>query len=137
MDQLGQNDEIARALRQFEAEEKARTGGPSAPTSVEAEGPQDVSLYPRSAAAPSETDEKPSGLVKLVMKLSGGAIKTKKQAEWVLVGFVAVAVIVSFFLFNSGSGSTANTSPIYQEDLTPTIRATLPESVLKTIPYRK
>ncbi len=102
MDQLGQNDEIARALRQFEAEEKARTGGPSAPTEVEAEGPQDVSLYPRSAAAPSETDEKPSGLVKLVMKLSGGAIKTKKQADAVLLGVIFLCVVVSLFLFIGG-----------------------------------
>ena len=33
------------------------------------------------------------------MKISGGAIKEQKQAEYMLFGFVVVAIIVSLFLF--------------------------------------
>ena len=36
-------------------------------------------------------------IVEWVIKYSGGAIKDEKQANYVLIGFVAVAIIVSFF----------------------------------------
>lgn len=77
-------------------------------------------------------------MIKLVMKLSGGAIKSEKQAEYVLLGFVIVAMGISLFLvFGGGSnGSSNNRSRIYQEDLTPTARETIPEDILKTIPYK-
>jgi hypothetical protein len=37
-------------------------------------------------------------MVQLVMKWSGGAIKEQKQAEYVLLGFVVVAISISLFL---------------------------------------
>lgn len=41
-------------------------------------------------------------VVKWVIKLSGGLIKDEKQASYVLMGFVVVAIIVSLFLFFGG-----------------------------------
>lgn len=38
-------------------------------------------------------------VVKLTMKWSGGAIKSKRQAEYVLFAFVIIAMAVSFYLF--------------------------------------
>lgn len=46
-------------------------------------------------------------MVQLVMKWSGGAIKEQKQAEYILFGFVLLAIGVSLFLFFS----SGNTSP--------------------------
>ena len=34
-----------------------------------------------------------------VMKHSGGTIKNEKQANYVLIGFVVVAIVISLFLF--------------------------------------
>lgn len=44
-------------------------------------------------------------IVKLVIKYSGGAISDEKQANYVLFGFVVVAIVVSLFLF-FGVGNT-------------------------------
>ena len=45
-------------------------------------------------------------IIEWVIKYSGGAIKDEKQANYVLIGFVVVAiVIVIIFLFSGGSGS--------------------------------
>lgn len=48
----------------------------------------------------SKTPEVPK-MVKLVMKLSGGAIKEQKQAEYVLLGLVVLMLGLSFYLFFS------------------------------------
>ncbi|MSU45517.1 MAG: hypothetical protein EXS47_02740 [Candidatus Zambryskibacteria bacterium] len=40
-------------------------------------------------------------IVQLVIKYSGGYVKDEKQASYVLIGFVAVAIVVSIFLFFS------------------------------------
>ncbi|MBI3305546.1 hypothetical protein HYZ82_00210 [Candidatus Nomurabacteria bacterium] len=39
-----------------------------------------------------------------VIKYSGGAIKDEKQANYVLIGFAAAAIIISLFLFFLGGG---------------------------------
>jgi len=45
-------------------------------------------------------------IIELVIKYSGGAIKDEKQANYVLIGLVAVAIIISLFtLFSGGSNS--------------------------------
>jgi len=41
---------------------------------------------------------KTPAIVKLVIKLSGGLIKDSTQANYVLLGFVCIAVIFSFLL---------------------------------------
>ena len=51
-------------------------------------------------------------MVQLVMKWSGGAIKEQKQAEYILLGFVVVAMAVSLFLFFRGGNGGAGTSAI-------------------------
>ena len=38
-------------------------------------------------------------IIQWVIKYSGGSIKNEKQANYVLIGFVAVAIVVSLFLF--------------------------------------
>ncbi|MFA5791859.1 MAG: hypothetical protein WC884_02385 [Candidatus Paceibacterota bacterium] len=43
-------------------------------------------------------------MVQLVMKWSGGAIKEQRQAEYVLLGFVILAIIISGFLMFGGRG---------------------------------
>ncbi len=45
-------------------------------------------------------------IIQWVMKYSGGLVKDKKQAAYVLLGFVAVVIIISLFmLFSGGSNS--------------------------------
>ena len=46
-------------------------------------------------------------IVKLAMKWSGGLIKEQKQAEYVLFGFVVVAIAISLFLFFGGGSPSA------------------------------
>lgn len=46
-------------------------------------------------------------IVEWVMKYSGGFVKDEKQASYVLVGFVAVAVVVVISFLFSGGGSKA------------------------------
>ncbi len=78
MNELEGNQEINVALREFEvkASVEQKSKQPTAPTS------NDV---PK--------------MVKFIFKLSGGAIKEQEQAEYVLLGFVVVALVASFFLF--------------------------------------
>ncbi len=40
-----------------------------------------------------------------IMKHSGGMIKDEKQANYVLIGFVVVAIVISLFLFFGGNSS--------------------------------
>jgi len=46
-------------------------------------------------------------IIQWVIKYSGGIIKNEKQASYVLIRFVAVAVVIALFLiFGSGSGGS-------------------------------
>ena len=108
------NLEIEKALKEFEAKNSTQTAQvPSAPGNPEN-----------------------SKMVQFVIKYSGGYIKDQRQAEYVLLGFAIISIIISFFLFFGGNITQENESPIYQEDLTPTARETLPKEVLDTIPYK-
>jgi hypothetical protein len=49
-------------------------------------------------------------IIRWVMKYSGGRIK-EKQAEYVLIGFVALSVIISFLLIASLPDSPQPASP--------------------------
>ena len=44
-----------------------------------------------------------SGMTGWLMKHSGGIIKTDKQAQWILLGFVALVIITAIFILSSGS----------------------------------
>ena len=56
-------------------------------------------------SARSFNSENPK-IIKWVIKYSGGYIKDEKQASYVLIGFVAVAIIISLFFLFSGGGSS-------------------------------
>ncbi len=49
----------------------------------------------------------PSKIIQWLMKLSRGRIKTEKQATYVLLGLVAVVIIISLYLFFSGSAASS------------------------------
>ena len=98
------NAEIDNALKQFEAESQAgqikknsEVSKISIPSSKDVEGVKfEVPNY-GAVKYYKETDT--PKIVKLVIKLSGGAIKEEKHAEWILLGFVVVMIIISLFLF--------------------------------------
>jgi hypothetical protein len=105
---LAGNTEIEKALKEFEAksktEQKQKVPEVFAVPKKEVEGVQfetpsygEVKFY-------NETDT--PKIVKLVMKFSGGSIKEQKQAEYVLLGFVVLAIIVSGFLFYNSTTSS-------------------------------
>ena len=79
---LSKNIEINQALKEFEVK-----------SSIE-QAKQSVAVSPTSDAPK---------IVQLVMKISGGAIKDERQAGYVLLGFVVVAIIISLFLVLGGS----------------------------------
>jgi len=56
-------------------------------------------------------------MVKAVIKYSGGAVKNQRQAEWILLGFVVVAIGISIYLFFgtiSGNSSKYKDTPLGQ-----------------------
>lgn len=45
-------------------------------------------------------------VIRWVIKYSGGLVKDEKQASYVLIGFVAVAIVVVLFLIFGGGGQS-------------------------------
>ncbi len=87
---LSKNIEINEALKEFEA-----TSAPVQGNRIE------------SSAGVKEDTEQPK-IIGFVMKISGGLIKDQKQAEYVLIGFVFIAILFSIFLFlNANSKNRA------------------------------
>jgi len=71
-------------------------------------------------AKPQEEQQRPEEVflpgtpkvIQWVIKYSGGLIKDEKQASYALIGFVAVAIIISLFLvFGSGGGAPGSKKP--------------------------
>ena len=59
---------------------------------------------------PSQSFETPTPkITEWVMKHSGGMIKDAKQANYVLITFAVVAIVISLFLF---FGGTKKTTPL-------------------------
>ncbi len=84
--------EIDKALKEFEAQSDT--------------APQ-VQVSPQKAEL-----AKYSGMVRLIMKLSGGAIKTQKAAEYVLLVCSILFFLLSFyFFFGSGGNKAPQISP--------------------------
>lgn len=55
---------------------------------------------------PARSFETPTPkIVRLVIKYSGGLIKDENQANYFLIGFVVLAVVISIFLSFHGSSS--------------------------------
>jgi hypothetical protein len=83
---LAKNPEIGHALEEFEAKEVAQV--------IPSKDNQ-------------STAENIPGMVRLVFRLSGGAIKEQRQAEYLLLGIVVLAISISIYLFfGNSSGAT-------------------------------
>lgn len=50
-------------------------------------------------------------IIQWVIKYSGGLIKNEKQAQYVILGFVAIAIIISLFLIFGGESETEIKAP--------------------------
>ena len=87
------NNEIAEALKEFES--------------------RPYNIQPENSPAPVPQAPEIPKLTALVIKYSGGSIKDRRQAEYILLGFVIVAIIISLFLFFSGD----SVPPLPPEDL--------------------
>jgi len=95
---LNKNEEIEKALREFEVKNPEQM-------QQKQEIPSVLTVEKKYEAP------EPSKMVKLVMKISGGAIKEQKQAEYVLLVFAILAIITSLFLFFGGGHSQQKIPP--------------------------
>lgn len=69
-------------------------------------------------ATPSQTQA--PGIMGWVTQNSGGLIKNQQQAQYVLIGFVVIAVVsVSVLMFNSGGRSAKFEAPPGQQIVYP------------------
>jgi len=56
---------------------------------------------------PAQSFETPTPkIVRWVIKYSSGAVKDERQANYVLIGFVVLAIIISLFLLFSGGSNS-------------------------------
>ncbi len=103
------NAEIDAALKEFEAKSspQAVTNNPIAPgiSSVPKMPTSGISFDTDNYRSINKEEVPLPKMVKLVMKLSGGAIKEQRQAEYVLLGFVAIIISISVYLFFGANGS--------------------------------
>ena len=59
--------------------------------------------------SPKSYYPKTSRMIQWVINYSGGYIKDEKQANYTLLGFAAVAIVISFFLFFGRGSDTSRT----------------------------
>ena len=102
---ISNNSEIDKALKEFEAKsETEQTPEDSKSSEVPKHKVEGIQFeVPSYGAVKYYNETTTPKMVKLVMKYSGGAIKEQKQAEYVLLAFVIVALIISGFLVFGGS----------------------------------
>jgi len=74
-------------------------------------------------------------IVQWVIKYSGGYVKDEQQANYVLIGFVVVAIIISLFLIFGLHDKTPKAVQ-YREDIPLEIRKKLPPGIWETIPSK-
>ena len=104
---LAGNTEIEKALKEFEVKNPEQAQKAPEVSAVPQKEAGSITFDTDSYKAVkfySETDT--PKVVKLVMKWSGGAIKEQRQAEYVLLGFVIVAIGISLFLVFGGKQKT-------------------------------
>lgn len=87
----------------------------------------------KSNATDDDMMNKQSTMIRWVMKT--GLVKNEKQANIVLLSIAVVFFIITFFVIFSGPGEPKQKTT-YLEDIPASVRATMPPSVLKTIPSR-
>lgn len=115
---LNGNAEIEEALKEFERQNAGQGGNTPGKnetvinTPVEAKTSRSVSgiQFEQETYQAPKFQSKPEvqGMAATVMKYSGGAFKEQRQAEYVLLVFVAVAMAISIFLFTRGGIGTTN-----------------------------
>ena len=98
MEDLSKDQTIQEALKEFEVKNAE----------------QEVISQP----AASQKAESPKMII-WAMKHSGGLIKDERQAEYALLGFAALTVIISLFLFFGGGQETKIEAPPGQNVIYP------------------
>jgi len=78
---------------------------------------------------------KPSRIVSLTIKYSGGYIKDETQANYALLVFAIVTIIISFILFFD-LNTTPRKAIQSREDIPPEIMRSFPPGVWETIPQK-
>ena len=112
---ISNNSEIDKALKEFEAKNPEQAQKVSEIPKNKVEGIQfEIPSY-GAVKYYQETDT--PKMVKLVIKLSGGAIKEQKQAEYILLGFVVVAIGISLFLVFGGGHTQPKIDPATVEQM--------------------
>jgi len=121
------NTEIDQALKQFEAESNQTEHPvvkaiitPQTPKIPDKETPNieyEEDKW-KQKIQPSPVDETPK-MVKLVIKSSGGSIKDRRQAEYVLLGFVVVVIAISLYLMFFDNRITPPIKSITTPDVLP------------------
>ena len=91
---LSKNIEIEKALKEFEEKSGTEQKQPTSPISKNLEPPK---------------------MVQWVIKISGGSIKNEKQAQYILLGFAILSIIVSLFLFLGGGSRSKKIPPMTPE----------------------
>jgi hypothetical protein len=105
---LNENLEIDKALKEFETKSQAEQMPKTSEALKTSEIPQNnevlgVKFETNSYKAVKYYNETETPkIIKLVMKYSGGAIKEERQAEYVLLGFMILAIAISLYLFLGG-----------------------------------
>jgi hypothetical protein len=105
------NVEIKKALEEFGAKSAQENTGQNAGASRVLEVPkhevEGVKFETDNYKAVKFYEETTAPkMIKSVMKLSGGIIKEERQAEYVLLVFVVIALAISVFLFWRGKSDT-------------------------------
>ena len=91
---MGQNNEDNKEIDFSDAFDNLNSG-------VKLEGEQHTRSY----------DPGTPKIIQWVIKYSGGLVKDEKQASYVLIGFVAVAIVIPLFLIFSGSNKNTALPP--------------------------
>ncbi len=95
------NSEIGAALAQFEKDQQG-FATPQVKDTVDVMSSHRIDIQ----------EEAPkSKMVQRVIKWSGGAIKDKRQAEYILLVFAVIAMGISLYLFFAEGGGTQSTDP--------------------------
>lgn len=117
------NSEIDQALKEFEAKASTEQTQKASetfknydiPKEKEVEGVKFETENYKAVKFYSETTT--PKMIKLVMKWSGGAVKEERHAEYVLLGFVIVAIGISLYLFFGGVHFQQEISPAAMEEI--------------------
>jgi len=73
-------------------------------------------------------------IVQLLLKT--GIVKTKEQANLLLLGLTVAFFVLAVYIFGNTFGWFDSTPPTYREGISPEVRATLPPEILNSFPSR-